>query len=94
MRRGLAELEVPLDAAVVLGIWPTADGGVEVHLSPATFWRVVGRLGLTITSTEHRELLFPHCHRFRHGGIECVTFSSEPVLGPGTRTPGYAMRLT
>jgi hypothetical protein len=27
-------------------------------------------------------------------GIECLTFSAEPVLPPGVLTPGYALRLT
>ena len=27
-------------------------------------------------------------------GVECFTFSAEPVLPPGVLTPGYALRLT
>ena len=77
-----------------LGVWPRRDGSVEVHLSPGTFWRTVQRAGLPVTSTEHPERLFPHRHAFAIDGIECLTFSGEPVLPPGVLTPGYALRLT
>ena len=94
LQRVLAKLDVPRDYAAVLGVWPRTDGGVEVYLSPGTFWRTVQRAGLAVTSTEHPELLFPHRHAFAIDGIECFTFSAEPVLPPGVLTPGYALRLT
>jgi hypothetical protein len=94
LRRALAALEVPLDAGMILGIWPVAEERVEVHLSPATFWRVVKRFGLLVASTEEPELLFPYRHRFHHGGVDFITFTREPVLPPGVLTPGFALRLT
>jgi hypothetical protein len=94
LQRVLAKLDIPRDYAAVLGVWPKRDGGVEVHLSPGTFWRTVQRAGLPVTSTEHPERLFPHRHAFEIDGIECLTFSAEPVLPPGVLTPGYALRLT
>jgi hypothetical protein len=94
VRRALAALEVPLEAGVILRIWPMAEGRVEVHLSPATFWRVVKRCGLLVASTEEPELLFPYRHRFSHSGVEFITFTREPVLPPGVLTPGFALRLT
>ena len=94
LQRVLAKLDIPRDYAAVLGVWPRRDGSVEVHLSPGTFWRTVQRAGLAVTSTEHPERLFPHRHAFAFDGIECLTFSGEPVLPPGVLTPGYALRLT
>jgi hypothetical protein len=94
LQRALAKLDIPRDYAAVLGIWPRRDGRVEVHLSPGAFWRTVQRVGLAVTSTEHPERLFPHRHAFAIDGIECLTFSAEPVLPPGVLTPGYALRLT
>jgi hypothetical protein len=93
VRETLQALDIPRDAAVILGIWPMA-GRFEVHLSPAAFWRVVGRLGIVVQSTEYTELPFPHCHRFAYGRLDFVTFSLAPVIPPGTLTPGYAQRLT
>lgn len=92
--RVLARLDIPRDYAAVLGVWPRADGGIEIQLAPGTFWRTVTRAGLSVTSTEHPERLFPHRHAFVVDGIECLTFSAEPVLPPGVVTPGYALRLT
>jgi hypothetical protein len=94
LQRVLAKLDIPRDYAAVLGVWPRADGRVEVQLSPGTFWRTVQRARLAVTSTEHPERLFPHRHAFAIDGIECLTFSAEPVLPPGVLTPGYALRLT
>jgi hypothetical protein len=94
LQRVLARLDIPRDYAAVLGVWRCADGGVEVQLAPGTFWRTVTRAGLAVTSTEHPERLFPHRHAFVVDGIECLTFSAEPVLPPGVVTPGYALRLT
>jgi hypothetical protein len=94
LQRVLAKLDIPRDYAAVLGVWPRADGRVEVQLNPGTFWRAVQRAGVAVTSTEHPERLFPHRHAFALDGIECLTFSAEPVLPPGVLTPGYALRLT
>jgi hypothetical protein len=94
LQRVLAKLDIPRDYAAVLGVWPRPAGGVEVQLSPGAFWRTVQRAGLAVTSTEHPERLFPHRHAFEIDGIECLTFSAEPVLPPGVLTPGYALRLT
>ena len=94
LQRVLAKLDIPREYAAVLGVWPRPDGGVEVQLSPGTFWRTVQRARLAVTSTEHPERLFPHRHAFVVDGIECLTFSAEPVLPPGVLTPGYALRLT
>jgi hypothetical protein len=94
LQRVLARLDIPRDYAAVLGVWRRADGGVEVQLAPGTFWRTVKRARLAVTSTEHPERLFPHRHAFVVDGIECLTFSAEPVLPPGVVTPGYALRLT
>ena len=94
LQRVLAKLDIPRDYAAVLGVWPRPDGGVEVQLSPGAFWRTVQRTRLAVTSTEHPERLFPHRHAFVVDGIECLTFSAEPVLPPGVLTPGYALRLT
>ena len=94
LQRVLAKLDIPRDYAAVLGVWPRADGHIEVHLSPGTFWRTVQRAGLAIASTEHPERLFPFRHAFVIDGVECLTFSAEPVLPPGVLTPGYVLRLT
>jgi hypothetical protein len=94
LRRTLERLGIPVDAAAVLGIWTRTAGGVEVHLSPATFWRVVTRWSPAVTSTARPDLLLPYDHRFSDGGIEFLTFSVAPVLPPGVLTPGYALRLT
>ncbi len=94
LQRVLAKLDIPRDYAAVLGVWPRPDGGVEVQLSPGTFWRTVQRARLAVTSTEHPERLFPQRHAFVVDGIECLTFSAEPVLPPGVLTPGYVLRLT
>jgi len=94
LQRVLEKLDIPRDYAAVLGVWSRTGGGVEVHLAPVIFWRTVQRAGLAVTSTEHPERLFPHRHAFDVDGIECLTFSAEPVLPPGVLTPGYALRLT
>jgi hypothetical protein len=94
LKRHLERLAIPLDPATVLGIWPRDGGGVEVHLSPAVFWRVVKRHGLAVRSTERPDLLLPHDHRFTDAAVEFFTFSMAPVLPPGVLTPGYALRLT
>jgi hypothetical protein len=94
LQRVLAKVDIPRDYAAVFGVWPRSDGGVEVHLSPGTFWRTVQRAGLAVTSTERPERLFPHRHAFVIDGIGCLTFSGEPVLPPSVLTPGYALRLT
>jgi hypothetical protein len=94
LKQHLDRLAIPLDPAAVLGIWPRAGGGIEVHLSPAVFWRVVQRHRLAVTSTERPNLLLPHDHRFTDAAIEFFTFSGAPVLPPGVLTPGYALRLT
>jgi hypothetical protein len=94
LKRQLERLAIPLDPAAVLGIWPRAGGGLEVHLSPAVFWRVVKRHGLAVTSTERLDLLLPHDHRFTDAAVEFFTFSAAPVLPPGVLTSGYALRLT
>ena len=94
VRETLAALGIPPDAAVVLGIWPMADGRFEVHLSPPAFWRVVGRCRVVVRSTEQHDRPLPHAHRFTSGRLDFVTFSVAAVLPPGTLTPGYAQRLT
>jgi hypothetical protein len=94
LRALLEKLAIPLDAAAVLGVWPTEAGGLEVHLAPATFWRVVERWRVAVTSTERRDWLLPYRHRVVLDGVEFLTFSATPVLPPGTLTPGFALRLT
>ena len=94
LQRVLAKLDIPRDYGAVLGVWPRPDGGVEVQLSPGTFWLTVQRARLAVTSSEHPERLFPYRHAFVVDGIECLTFSAEPVLPPGVLTPGYVLRLT
>jgi hypothetical protein len=91
----LAKLDIPNEFPSVLAIWPRwADGGIEVHLGATAFWRIVKRLGVAVTSAQPPDLLTPHRHRFTWDGVEFVTTSPEPVLPPGTLTPGYALRLT
>ena len=95
LRAHLGTLGVPVEPGAVLGAWPrNADGGLEIHLSAGVFWRLVTRLRPVVSSTVEDALLFPHRHRFIHDGVEFVTFSAEPVLPPGTLTPGFALRLT
>lgn len=94
LRAVLARLEIPVDAGVVLGIWPRPAGVVEVHLSHGMFWRTVQRVGPEVTSAERPDLLFPYRHAFRHDDVEFFAFSLEPVLRPGVLTPGFALRLT
>ena len=91
----LGTLGIPVETGAILGVWPaSATGGPEVHLTPRVFWGAVKQLGPAVTSNEGEELLFPHRHRFAYHGVEFVTFSAEPVLPPGTLTPGFALRLT
>ena len=91
----LAKLDIPNEFPSVLAIWPRwADGGVEVRLGATAFWRAVKRLGVAVTSEEPPDRLSPYRHRFTRDGVEFVTCSAEPVLPPGTLTPGYALRLT
>ena len=91
----LAKLDIPREFPSVLGVWPRwTDGGVSVHLCAEAFWRAVKRLGEAVTTTETADLLAPYRHRFTRDGVEFVTCSTEPVLPPGTLTPGYALRLT
>ncbi len=45
--------------------------------------------------TEARcDLLYPYRHWITLEDVEFLTFSAEPILLPGTITPGYALRLT
>lgn len=94
LRARFGRLGIPVEPGAVLGVWPNPDGGLEIHLSAGVFWRLVQRLGPAVSSTIEDALLFPHRHRFIHDGVEFVTFSAEPVLPPGTLTPGCALRLT
>ncbi len=94
LRALLETLEIPVDLFSVLGVWPGSNGCLEVHLSPRAFWNVVKRIGGEVRSTERSDLLFPYCHRITLEGVEFFTYSVEPVLAPGTLTPGYALRLT
>jgi hypothetical protein len=94
VRRLLAKLDIPRHYDFVLGIWPHADGRVEIHLSPEIFWRTVQRMGLAVTTTEHPYLLLDYRHAFTVDGFECLTFSAEPDLPPRVLTPGDALRLT
>ena len=91
----LAKLDIPNEFPSVLAIWPRwADGGVEVRLGTTAFWRTVKRFGVAVTSAEPPDRLSSYRHRFTRDGVEFVTCSAEPVLPPGTLTPGYALRLT
>ena len=94
LRALLMRLEIPPDPGAVLGVWVTGTPGLEVHLSPATFWRVVKRVKPEVTSTMRPDLFFPHRHRFTVDDVEFFTFSTDAVFAPGTITPGYALRLT
>jgi hypothetical protein len=89
------KLQIPLDGLAVLGVWPgTTPGAAAIQLGSATFWRVARRVGLPVTSVERRDWLLPHRHAFTVDGVEFLTYTAEPVLPPGTVTPGYALRLT
>ena len=91
----LTRLDIPQECSTVLGVWPdAAETGLEVHLSSAVFWRVVKRLGVSVTSAARPDLLLPHRHAFTREGVTFLTFSVDAVLPPGTLTPGYALRLT
>jgi len=90
----LAKLEVPAEGLSVFGLWGRREGRLRVHLSPAAFWRAVSRIGAEVQSQERDDLLFRFSHRFRLEEVEFFTFSAEPVLPPGTLTPGYALLLT
>jgi hypothetical protein len=95
LRSLLAKLEIPAEGLSVFGIWRgRTEGGLRVHLSPAAFWRAVKRIGAEVRSEERSDLLFRFCHRFSLERVEFFTFSAEPILQPGTVTPGYALRLT
>jgi hypothetical protein len=91
----LAKLEIPLDGLAVLGVWPgPTPEALAIQLGSATFWRAARRAGFPVTSVERREWLLPHRHAFTVEGVEFLTYTAEPVLPPGTVTPGYALRLT
>jgi hypothetical protein len=91
----LEKLQIPLDGLAILGVWPgTTPGAAAIQLGSATFWRVARRAGLPVTSVERRDWLLPHRHAFTVDGVEFLTYTAEPVLPPGTVTPGYALRLT
>jgi len=95
LRARLTRLEIPTEGCSVLGVWPgRTAGSLEVHLSPPAFWRAVKRAGAQVTSEARSDLLFPYRHRFTLDGVEFFTFTLQPVLPPGTVTPGYALRLT
>jgi hypothetical protein len=94
LRTLLARLEIPVEALSVLGVRRRLGGGVTIHLLSTYFWRVVKRTGGQVTSEEQDDLHFPHRHRLVLEGVELLTYTSEPVLPPGTVTPGYALRLT
>ena len=95
IRRTLAKLNLPMEGLTVLGVWPTGkNGGAAIQLGSTTFWGVVRRTGLPVSTTEREEWLLPYRHEVTLDGVECFTFSAEPVLPPGTLTPGYALGLT
>ena len=94
LRALLARLEIPVEALSVLGVRRRLGGGVTIHLVSAYFWRAVKRSGAEVTSEEQDDLHFPYRHRLVLEGVELFTYTSEPVLPPGTVTPGYALRLT
>lgn len=52
------------------------------------------RVGGEVTSEAVDDLHFPYRHRLVLEGVEILTYTSEPVLPPGTVAPGYALRLT
>ena len=90
----MARLEIPVEALSVLGARQRPDGRVTVHLSSAAFWRTVKRVGGEVTTEAMDDLHFPYRHRLVLEGVELYTYTSDPVLPPGTVTPGYALRLT
>ncbi len=94
LRALLARLEIPVEALSVLGVRRHLTGGVTIHLVSTYFWRVVKRTGAEVTSEEQDDLHFPYRHRLVLEGVELLTYTSEPVLPPGTVTSGYALRLT
>ena len=94
IRALLVRLEIPVEALSVLGVRRRLTGGVMIHLVSAYFWRVVKRTGAEVASEEQDDLHFPYRHRLALEGVELLTYTSEPVLPPGTVTPGYALRLT
>lgn len=73
------------------GMGELAEGAVRL---PEALRQHGEKLLAEVTSEERRDLLFPYCHRFTLKGLGFFTFSAEPVLAPGTVTPGYALRLT
>ena len=94
IRALLVRLEIPVEALSVLGVRRRLDGRVAIHLISAAFWRVVKRVGAQVTSEAQDDLHFPYRHHLVVEGVEILTYTSEPVLPPGTVTPGYALRLT
>ena len=95
IRRTLAKLDLPLEGVTVLGVWPEGPTGrAAIQLGAPTFWWVVRRTGLPVTTTEEAAGLLPYRHHVLLDGVECFTFSAEPILPPGVLTPGYALRLT
>jgi hypothetical protein len=95
IRRTLAKLDLPLEGVTVVGMWPVGPGGrAAIQLGPGTFWWVVRRTGLPVTTTEPEAGLLPYRYQLTLDGIECFTLSAEPILPAGVLTPGYALRLT
>ena len=95
IRRTLAKLDLPLEGVTVLGVWPAGPNRrAAIQLGAATFWWVVRRTGLPVTTTEEPTGLLPYRHHVVLDGVECFTFSAEALLPPGVLTPGYALRLT
>ena len=95
VRRVLGKLDLPMEGVTVLGVWPAGTNGrAAMHLGSSTFWWVVRRTGLAVTTTEREEWLLSYRHHVTLDGVECFTYSAEPVLPPGVLTPGYALRLT
>ncbi len=95
LRALLARLEIPTDGFSGLGVWRgRAEQEVAVHLSPAAFWRVVKLSGGEVKTEARCDLLYPYRHWITLEDVEFFTFSAEPILLPGTITPGYALRLT
>jgi hypothetical protein len=95
IRRTLAKLDLPPEGVTVLGVWLAGPGGrAAIQLGPHTFWWVVRRTGLLVTTTDEERGLLPYRHHVVLDGVECFTYSAEPILPPGVLTPGYALRLT
>ncbi len=95
IRRTLAKLDLPSEGVTVLGVWPTGkDGRAAIQLGWSTFWWVVRRTGLSVSTTEREEWLLPYRHELTLDGVDCFTYSAEAVLPPGVLTSGYALRLT